>query len=255
MEPIRIGWGRFFSKLVADSLVLSSALLSSEVWQLGLPQQAIEAQLSEIYGRFLGSKKSSCINAVRHELGVTSQKLRADAAALKFRNYVLRMPSSRLIRRIYAGLAAEAPGPDLKHMNNSVVWFFEPLASKAQWPSGLLSKGKAAERARSFMYSQQDAAFWADVSTKSTLVQSGLENLTCVGSGKLPDYLCDPCPIGLRGGRRLKTKLRLGCHDLNASAYRTLKRSDDARVTRAKLCCNCSLGAVEDFEHILCHCP
>ena len=78
---------------------------------------------------------------------------------------------------------------------------------------------------------------------------------TCVGSGKLPYYLCDPCPIGLRGGRRLKTKLRLGCHDLNVSAYRTLKRSDDARVTRAKLCCNCSLGAAEDFEHILCHCP
>ena len=50
--------------------------------------------------------------------------------------------------------------------------------------------------------------------------------------------------------------MRFGCHDLNVSAYRTLKdRSDDARVTRAKLCCNCSMGVVEDFEHILCHCP
>ena len=36
----------------------------------------------------------------------------------------------------------------------------------------------------------------------------------------LPEYLLRTCPSSLREGRRLKTKFRLGCHDLRSSRCR-----------------------------------
>ena len=36
----------------------------------------------------------------------------------------------------------------------------------------------------------------------------------------LPEYLLRACPASLREGRRLKTKFRLGCHDLRSSSCR-----------------------------------
>ena len=36
----------------------------------------------------------------------------------------------------------------------------------------------------------------------------------------LPGYLLRTCPSSLREGRRLRTKFRLGCHDLRSSSSR-----------------------------------
>ena len=56
----------------------------------------------------------------------------------------------------------------------------------------------------------------------------------------------------LRRGRRLKTKLRLGCHELNDSASRSLPgiQRDSNRTCKC-----CSLQAKETAAHTLYNCP
>ena len=65
---------------------------------------------------------------------------------------------------------------------------------------------------------------------KSTL--NNLREWVDVERTNLPRYLCDYCPINLREGRRQKTKMRLGCHELNCSASRMIKnRTESDKVT------------------------
>ena len=66
----------------------------------------------------------------------------------------------------------------------------------------------------------------------------------------LPAYLKRKCPLGsLREGRRLKTKLRLGCHPLRSSAARM-------SLTRNAACPCCGHGS-ETIVHTVfeCHGP
>ena len=66
----------------------------------------------------------------------------------------------------------------------------------------------------------------------------------------LPAYLKRRCPLGsLREGRRLKTKLRLGCHPLRSSAARM-------SLTRNAACPCCGHGS-ETIVHTIfeCHGP
>ena len=66
----------------------------------------------------------------------------------------------------------------------------------------------------------------------------------------LPAYLKRKCPLGsLREGRRLKTKLRLGCHPLRSSAARM-------SLTRNAACPCCGHGS-ETIVHTIfeCHGP
>ena len=66
----------------------------------------------------------------------------------------------------------------------------------------------------------------------------------------LPAYLKRKCPLAsLREGRRLKTKLRLGCHPLRSSAARM-------SLTRNAACSCCGHGS-ETIVHTLfeCHGP
>ena len=81
---------------------------------------------------------------------------------------------------------------------------------------------------------------------KTTLVN--LRSWTHVRRKDIPRYLCDFCPVNLREGRKLKTKMRLGCHELNSSAYRKVKH----RTENDKMCiCGCG---VETIEHVLFDC-
>jgi len=100
------------------------------------------------------------------------------------------------------------------------------------------------------LYSQ-DKAFDEDVLVRSTLIEARLKDLTCVGGGKVPNYLMGHCPIGLRRGRCLKAKLRNGCHDLRVSS----SRKSGERRGFAWLCKCCSLGMIETTEHFVCDCP
>ena len=63
----------------------------------------------------------------------------------------------------------------------------------------------------------------------------------------LPEYLLRTCPSSLREGRRLKTKFRLGCHDLRSSSCRM------QRVRNAQCPC-CESRESETIQHTLFEC-
>ena len=63
----------------------------------------------------------------------------------------------------------------------------------------------------------------------------------------LPGYLLRTCPSSLREGRRLKTKFRLGCHDLRSSSSRT-------QLVRNAQCPCCESRESETIQHTLFEC-
>ena len=63
----------------------------------------------------------------------------------------------------------------------------------------------------------------------------------------LPVYLLRTCPSSLREGRRLKTKFRLGCHDLRSSSCRM-------QLVRNAQCPCCESRESETIQHTLFGC-
>ena len=236
------------SRLIAQTMTLSIATQSSEVWQMDNVISPIQAELNEIYRGILGVEKGTCISAVRHELGVASQRVRADAAALKFRNYILSMDNGRLPKKIYNELRSDSKGSG--HRRNSVLKFFEPLAKKANWTE-IVGKYAAKEAARKYIVAKQNDVFKVEIESKSTL--ENLKVWTDVEKTGPAKYLLDSCPIGLRRGpsRMLKTRMRLGCHDLFVSA----KRKESDRSVSGMRCLCCNRGSVETVRHALFECP
>ena len=198
------------------------------------------------YRGILGVEKGTYISAVRHELGVATQRLRADAAALKFRNYILSMSDDRLPKKIYNELRNDSR--DSGHRRNSVLAFLEPLAKKANWGE-IVGKYAAKEAVRKYILVRQNDLFKSEISSKSTL--ANLERWTDVEKTGPAQYLLDSCPLGLRKGRMLKTRMRLGCHDLFVSA----KRMGVGRSVNGMGCLCCNRGGIETVQHALLECP
>ena len=84
----------------------------------------------------------------------------------------------------------------------------------------------------------------------STLVD--YVRLTRSGGSGLPQYLKRTCPFGLRHGRRLKTKMRLGAHQLQGSLARMIPRH--VRRPADFHCKCCSMGVDETAKHALFEC-
>ena len=193
-------------------------------------------------------EEKTCANAFRHELGVVSQRLRADAAALKFRNNILGLDGDdHLVKRVYLALLNDHVGQMKIHKNGARV--LEALASKANWTS-VLSKAEAKKAAHEYVTARQNEDFAEDLVKKSkagkTLV--GMRAWTDADRLDLAEYLRRPCPLGLCAGRRLKTKFRLGCHPLQESATRKQQKRDST-------CRCCSSGAAESVAHAMFECP
>ena len=75
---------------------------------MGHSETDIEAALLKIYRTLLGVEAKTATDGLRHELGIASQKVRAEAAALKFRHNILSLdPQDFLVRRVYDGLRGE----------------------------------------------------------------------------------------------------------------------------------------------------
>ena len=75
---------------------------------MGHPETDIEAALLKIYRTLLGVEAKTATDGLRHELGIASQKVHAEAAALKFRHNILSLdPQDFLVRRVYDGLRGE----------------------------------------------------------------------------------------------------------------------------------------------------
>ena len=63
----------------------------------------------------------------------------------------------------------------------------------------------------------------------------------------MSEYLLRACPASLREGRRLKTKFRMGCHDLRSSSSRT-------QLVRNAQCPCCESRESETIQHTLFEC-
>mmetsp|Transcript_2690 Transcript_2690/g.7900 ORF Transcript_2690/g.7900 Transcript_2690/m.7900 type:complete len:97 (+) Transcript_2690:385-675(+) len=91
---------------------------------------------------------------VRHELGCSSQRLRADAAALK---------------RVYIGLRDEAGRLGAGVVKNGVRGYLENLSEKAEWGNLVLGKAAAKTKAKEYVSAAQKRAFEPELKERSTL--------------------------------------------------------------------------------------
>ena len=92
--------------------------------------------------------------------------------------------------------------------------FLENLALEANWP-GPLKKPAAKKFVNEFVASRRVSELADGFKEMSTL--RNMSNWVEKERFGLPEYLLRACPASLREGRRLKTKFRLGCHDLQDS--------------------------------------
>ena len=189
---------------------------------------------------------------VRHELGVVSQRLRAAAAALKFRNNVLSLDGERhLVKRVYVGLRDERGRVGAGVVRNGVTvrGYLEPLAEAANWGAAVLGKDAVKSKAKQYVLAEQRRDLDFALRDRSTLALYA--TVASKGRSGLPEYLKRVCPSGLRPGRRLKTKFRLGAHPLRASSARMVRRDRRAAASRCE-CCNA--GAEETIRHAMFEC-
>ena len=149
---------------------------------------------------------------VRHELGCVSQRLRADAAALKFRNNILSLGDGHLAKRVYVGLRDERGRLGTGHIKNGVRGHLERLAEDASWGTAVLGKHAAKTKAKKYVAAERRRTFEVELKEKSTLAEYG--KITQGSRRGLPRYPVRICPDEPRHGRRLKTKFRLGVHQL-----------------------------------------
>ena len=172
------------ARLVANTMCDAISVDSSEIWQMGREETSIESLLNVVYRRILGAEAKTATVGVRHELGVVSQKLRADAAALKFRNNVLSLDEDHVVKRVYLGLRNDKGRLGTSHMKNGVRGYLEKLAVDASWGALALGKSAAKEKAKKYVLSKQTRAFADDSAGMSTLVD--YVKLTRSGGSGLP---------------------------------------------------------------------
>ena len=211
---------------------------------MGHSETDIEAALLKIYRTLLGVEAKTATDGLRHELGIASQKVRAEAAALKFRHNILSLdPQDFLVRRVYDGLRGEGGYGTCA----CGVKYLEDLARNVEWPEESLSRGKAKELAKFVVEASQAVDFESCLARRMSTLRN-YELWTDAERTDLPAYLKRRCPLGsLREGRRLKTKLRLGCHPLRSSAARM-------SITRNATCPCCGHGS-ETIMHTIFECP
>ena len=149
-----------------------------------------------IVGFLAWNIRSPALAGVRHELGCVSQRLRANASALKFRNNVLSLGDDHVAKRVYIGLRDEKGRLGSGDVKNGVRGFLERLARDAAWGSVVLGKAAAKAKAKKYVISEQRREFEVDLKERSTLAE--YRKFTSTARRDLPKYLARVCPIGLR---------------------------------------------------------
>ena len=122
--------------------------------------------------------------------------------------------------------------------------FLENLALEANWP-GPLKKPAAKKFANEYVASRRVSELAVGFKRMSTL--HNMSNWVEKERFGLPEYLLRTCPASLREGRRLKTKFRLGCHDLRSSSCRM-------QLVRNAQCPCCESRESETIQHTLFEC-
>ena len=146
-----------------------------------------------------------------------------------------------LVRRVYDGLMNDSKG---RGSSKNGALFLENLALEANWP-GPLKKPAAKKFVNEFVASRPVSELADGFKEMSTL--RNMSNWVEKERFGLPEYLLRACPASLREGRRLKTKFRLGCHDLRSSSSRT-------QLVRNAQCPCCASRESETIQHTLFQC-
>ena len=119
-----------------------------------------------------------------------------------------------LVCRVFNGLLeSESSGRGRGSSRNGAL-HLQNLAMKANWPGPL--KVAAKKFANEFVASCRVSELADGFKGMSTL--HNMSKWVRKERFGLPEYLLRTCPSSLREGRRLKTKFRLGCHDLRSSS-------------------------------------
>jgi hypothetical protein len=162
------------------------------------------------------------------------------------------MNEARLPRRLYEFLLTEKR-LGVGHKKNGAR-FMERLANAAAW-TAVVGKAKAKTLSKEYIVKRQLEKLRLNLNSQDAKYKASISELTGwtdVDNPEMPIYLQRSCPLGLRHGRRFKTQIRLGCHDLNQSTARQLA---GAAREPGKLCKCCSRGVVESPLHALLECP
>ena len=140
------------------------------------------------------------------------------------------------MKRVYIGLRDEAGRLGAGVVKNGVRGYLENLAEKAEWGNLVLGKAAAKTKAKEYVSAAQKREFESELKERSTL--AGYADVVKKSRTGLPEYLRRACPCGLRQGRRIKTKLRLGVHQLQGSLARMVPRGIRTAAHSQCGCCN-----------------
>ena len=120
---------------VVQTLVVSTALFNTEIWQNGATVAPIQQEMDKIYRKLIDVPLGTSNVAIHYECGLIDQCFRANAAALKFRNHVIGLPENRMVKQMYMALLTEiydnAQSADF--IVNNVTTFLEPLSILHNW--------------------------------------------------------------------------------------------------------------------------
>jgi hypothetical protein len=89
------------AKMVTQTMMLSTALKSSEVWQMGKECNKIQVRINAIYRKMLGVPQGTNTTALYNAMGLINQQFRAQVVYLKFRNHILNISDNRLVKQLY----------------------------------------------------------------------------------------------------------------------------------------------------------
>ena len=237
------------SKLVVGTMCDAISVRDAEIWQLKTTATTLQTEMNEVHRRVLGAEANTCATAVRHELGLAPQRLRADEAALRFRNNLLNLDeNNHVVRKLYRQLERKDESVGGGYAKNAVRGYLEPLAAAADWvePVGPCA---AKTKSKAYVAAAQNCCFESDLHSKTTL----LDMAKWVNAARkgLPAYLCRPTSCMF--GRREKTKFRLGRHRLQCSL--ALREANTTTATRDVTCKCCDAGVPETVAHAFFACP
>ena len=219
------------AKMVTQTMMLSTALKNSEVWQMGRECVKIQARINTIYRKMLGVPQGTNTAALYNEMGLINHLFRAQVVTLKFRNHILNIPDNRLVKQLYMELRTDTPGINSRTLNG-VRKFMDPLAESAGWSSPK-NRCDVKMDAHELLCSLQRKFFeTAKGNSPSVRALSGWTS-----TDRTAPYLLRKAfsSSSLTEGRRLKAKLRLGSHDLRCHV------DIDGSVTKSEWCQCCSL--------------
>ena len=243
-----------FSPRVACGLVRSFASSSvnfaSEIWNTTRGYSRLESEFAVLHQRVLGCQSNTSHKLMSAELGLLSQRGQRDVCSLLYLRRVLRMPQSRLTRRVFDAMSADryVGSGDRANWSRSVA----PALLKRyslDWPGAGVGRARWRKLVVEAVTSCE-----ADALTRSGAVagpgSKAAEYVSFRSAPGMPRYLSQRRSWWMSYGRSVKTKLRCGANELEVECGRY-----DGTPRAQRLCRCCTSRSVECSFHFLMECP